>query len=222
MAYENDQSLYYAKQVPMQELVTYAGFTPVRRGSVFCLKEHDSFVIFPNKNKERKTTGFAPKVSSKKLEEEGFLGEQCVYRFLCDKSEGRPVNWVSENAKKTGVNPEGAAGAGYDMEYYNSKNEICYVEVKASTEGFEKGIRFYLSENEYNFAKSNGERYYVYYVANVRSSTPEIKVLDNLFVENQFNENAYSISVREYCVRAEVAGASNKLQNDLMDPSAKE
>ncbi len=50
MAYENDQSLYYAKQVPMQELVTYAGFTPVRRGSVFCLKEHDSFVIFPNRN----------------------------------------------------------------------------------------------------------------------------------------------------------------------------
>ncbi len=50
MAYENDQSLYYAKQVPMQELVTYAGFTPVRRGSVFCLKEHDSFVIFPKTN----------------------------------------------------------------------------------------------------------------------------------------------------------------------------
>ena len=48
MAYENDQSLYYAKQVPMQELVTYAGFTPVRRGSVFILKEHDSFVIFPS------------------------------------------------------------------------------------------------------------------------------------------------------------------------------
>ena len=25
MAYENDQSLYYAKQVPMEEPVTYAG-----------------------------------------------------------------------------------------------------------------------------------------------------------------------------------------------------
>ena len=50
MAYENDQSLYYAKQVPMEELVTYAGFTPVRRGSVFILKEHDSFVIFPKTN----------------------------------------------------------------------------------------------------------------------------------------------------------------------------
>ena len=34
----------------MEELVTYAGFTPVRRGSVFCLKEHDSFVIFPQTN----------------------------------------------------------------------------------------------------------------------------------------------------------------------------
>ena len=50
MAYENDQSLYYAKQVPMEELVTYAGFTPVRRGSVFILKEHDSFVIFSKTN----------------------------------------------------------------------------------------------------------------------------------------------------------------------------
>lgn len=175
-----------------------------------------------NRSKERKTTGFTPKVSSKKLEEEGFLGEQCVYRFLCDKSEGRPVNWVSENAKKTGVNPEGAAGAGYDMEYYNSKNEICYVEVKASTEGFEKGIRFYLSENEYNFARSNWERYYVYYVANVRSSTPEIKVLDNLFVENQFNESAYSVSVREYCVSAEVINPNNESKIDLTEPFAKE
>ena len=34
----------------MEELVTYAGFTPVRRGSVFILKEHDSFVIFPKTN----------------------------------------------------------------------------------------------------------------------------------------------------------------------------
>ena len=53
MAYENDQSLYYAKQVPMEELVTYAGFTPLRRGSVFILKEHDSFVIFPKRNNFR-------------------------------------------------------------------------------------------------------------------------------------------------------------------------
>ena len=53
MAYENDQSLYYAKQVPMEELVTYAGFTPLRRGSVFILKEHDSFVIFPKHNNFR-------------------------------------------------------------------------------------------------------------------------------------------------------------------------
>ena len=50
MAYESDNKLQYAKQVPMEELVTYAGFTPVRRGSVFVLKEHDSFVIFPKTN----------------------------------------------------------------------------------------------------------------------------------------------------------------------------
>ena len=50
MAYETDNKLLYAKQVPMEELVTYAGFTPIRRGSVFILKEHDSFVIFPKTN----------------------------------------------------------------------------------------------------------------------------------------------------------------------------
>ena len=37
----------------MEELVTYAGFTPLRRGSVFILKEHDSFVIFPKHNNFR-------------------------------------------------------------------------------------------------------------------------------------------------------------------------
>lgn len=50
MAYENDNELYYAKQVPIEELVTHAGFTPVKRGATYVLKEHDSFVIFPNTN----------------------------------------------------------------------------------------------------------------------------------------------------------------------------
>ena len=39
-----------AKQVSIIELVRNAGYTPVKRGSVYVLKEHDSFVIFPNTN----------------------------------------------------------------------------------------------------------------------------------------------------------------------------
>lgn len=50
MTYENDNELYYAKQVPIAELVTQAGYTPVKRGATYVLKEHDSFVIFPNTN----------------------------------------------------------------------------------------------------------------------------------------------------------------------------
>lgn len=50
MTFENDNEIYYAKQVPIAELVTQAGYTPVKRGATYVLKEHDSFVIFPNTN----------------------------------------------------------------------------------------------------------------------------------------------------------------------------
>ena len=49
MIYENKKT-YYAKQIPLTELVSNAGYTPIRNGSVFILKEHDSFVIFPETN----------------------------------------------------------------------------------------------------------------------------------------------------------------------------
>ena len=49
MAYD-DGRLQAAKDVRMEDLVTRAGYTPVRHGSVFVLKEHDSFVIFPQTN----------------------------------------------------------------------------------------------------------------------------------------------------------------------------
>ncbi|MBR4513794.1 MAG: DUF3991 and TOPRIM domain-containing protein [Lachnospiraceae bacterium] len=42
--------LEIAKSVPLTELVVHAGYTPLKRGSKYILREHDSFVIFPNTN----------------------------------------------------------------------------------------------------------------------------------------------------------------------------
>lgn len=47
----NDNDVIFnAKQVSMVELVSRAGYTPVKQGSYYKLKEHDSFVIFPKTN----------------------------------------------------------------------------------------------------------------------------------------------------------------------------
>ena len=51
MTFENDNEIFYAKQVPIAELVTQAGYTPVERGATYELKEHDSFVIFTKENR---------------------------------------------------------------------------------------------------------------------------------------------------------------------------
>ena len=46
----NDELVSDVKRVSMLELVSRAGYTPIKNGSVYILKEHDSFVIFPKTN----------------------------------------------------------------------------------------------------------------------------------------------------------------------------
>lgn len=50
MGEDSDKRLYIAKNYPMTDLVTHAGFTPIPQGGKYILKEHDSFVIFPDTN----------------------------------------------------------------------------------------------------------------------------------------------------------------------------
>ena len=114
------------------------------------------------------------------------------------------VNWVSENAKKMGVNPEGGAGCGYDIEFVDANGYRKYVEVKAAKKSKEYGIRFYMSDFEFEFGRKHAEDYMVYYVCNVKSEHPQILIFDNVFKNKEFNKKNFGVEISsEYIITAQ-------------------
>ncbi|WBA44056.1 DUF3883 domain-containing protein (plasmid) [Hymenobacter canadensis] len=88
-------------------------------------------------------------------DETAFLGEYCAYRALCDLFGAERVEWCSELAIKAGRGYGGLAGHGYDMRYRDDKDEVRYVEVKATTG--EMSV-FHLSRNELQVGESSLHR----------------------------------------------------------------
>ena len=150
-----------------------------------------------NENKEWASTGYT---AQKNLEKIGLRGEKVVYRFLKEKY--KTTKWVSENAKTAGVNPEGRAGLGYDMEYIDEFDNRKYVEVKASKTG---NLLFHVSGNEFDFARNHHQDFAVYFVSRAMSEKPTIMVLDDVFDENGVNEQNYGVETKEeYIVSATI------------------
>lgn len=155
-------------------------------------------------NRGRATTGFTAKTSKKEQERIGLTGEQLVYEFLLGQENVEQVTWVSENAKKVGVNPEGGAGCGYDMEYVDSDGRRKYVEVKASKSAKEAGVRFYMSDFEYRFGTEHAEDYLVYYVSGARSAHPQILIFENVFRNHDLNRKSFTVETSsEYTITAQ-------------------
>jgi hypothetical protein len=88
-------------------------------------------------------------------DETAFLGEYSAYRTLCSLFGADRVEWCSELAVKAGRGYGGLAGHGYDMRYRDDKDEVRYVEVKASTG--EMSV-FHLSRNELQVGESSLHR----------------------------------------------------------------
>ena len=79
------------------------------------------------------------------------------------------------------------------------------MEVKASKASKEDGIRFYMSDNEYDFARKNADNYLVYYVCSVRLECPQLLVFDDVFERSSFNKKNYAIeSTSEYTITAKI------------------
>lgn len=154
--------------------------------------------------KNRTTTGFSNKGSKKSLESIGLAGEEIVYEQLLKDENKQLVRWVSENAKKKNINPEGGAGFGYDMEYIDLAGNRKYVEVKAAKNGKESGIKFYLSDYEYEFGRQHADDYLIYYVCNATTNHPQILIFDDVFKKYDFNKKSYSVDISsEYTVYAQ-------------------
>lgn len=171
----------------------------------FLIKDTCPVIIKNNKKKNKKNIGYVKKNNTKENEHAGLEGERVVYESLLKKETLKLVNWVSENAKKMNVNPEGGAGCGYDIEYIDADGQRKYIEVKASKSKLDDDIRFYLSENEFNFGKKHSDDYLIYYVCDVFSDNPQIMIFDNVFQNNSFNKKKFSLFERsEYMITAQI------------------
>jgi len=148
--------------------------------------------------------GFARKDNSKEKVRTGFRGEQLVYKALSESDKYARVNWLSENAKKAGVCPEGRAGLGYDIEAYDEEGNRLLIEVKASKQSVFDGIRFQLSDNEYRTALNNPNAYHIYYVGKVFDSEPEMYLIDNLIAENEISSSFSAQCKKEFIITASI------------------
>ena len=156
------------------------------------------------KTKPKRMTGFGQKNSGRDLEKIGMRGEQLVYDYRKKDETKKLVRWVSENAKRAAENPEGGAGYGYDIEYVDSEGRRKYVEVKSAKSRKEAGIRFFMSDYEFEFGRKNAEDYLVYYVSDVKGEHPQILIFDNLFKNNDFNKKNFTLEVsNEYTISAQ-------------------
>lgn len=137
----------------------------------------------------------------------GAFAEKLVYEQM--RSSYNNVIWVSENAKKEGVNPDGIGGLGYDLKYTNADGKIAYVEIKSAVSS---NITFIITENELNFAEEHPAQYEVFLVTSVMNDEDrKIYQLSNLFSyadgEDRFSNSKFSISGDNYTIRCQIANS---------------
>ena len=130
----------------------------------------------------------------------GAFAEEVVYRTFAQNF--KDVNWVSENAKKKGVNPEGIGGLGYDLTFVDENGDNIYVEIK-STSGSD--ITFMITDNELSFAEKNHQKYEVALVTNINDeSNRKIHRLQGIFSyqdgESRYENSKFSLSSDDYTV----------------------
>jgi hypothetical protein len=135
----------------------------------------------------------------------GAVAEEIVYKSFQEQDDYKDVNWVSENAKKKGINPSGIGGYGYDLTYKNKNDETIYVEIK-STVGDK--ICFIMTENELGVAEQKRDKYEIALVINIKDENKrKIIVLPNLFVykngENRFKNSKFKLFADNYSVTCE-------------------
>jgi len=156
----------------------------------------DDINISKPKDAQRRIKGSQPgrrqktRLSDKEKEEIGLLGEQFVYEKLLRDKSLKNIKWVSLNAKKAEVNPNGNDNLGYDLTYEDSSENLHYIEVKSSKND---DTTFTISKNEVEFGESHVERYEIWLVRKIfDESIPTPLRLTNFFKyaeEESFTKN---------------------------------
>lgn len=127
--------------------------------------------------------------TKKKNKKCGNIGELLIYNLLCSKYGKNNVFPRSEAFVDLKILKPGQAESGdYDLSYVDTDGFRYFVEVKTGKEGM-----FYISGNEYNFAKENSDKYKLYLVFDIDQKQPKYIELPNKFWEN----NKYNITCIE-------------------------
>ena len=142
----------------------------------------------------KKGTPIGKRVDGSKTNDEtqsliGIVAEKAVYEILVEKY--KIVEWMSKNAAKAEVNPEGSDAHGYDMYYIDENEEIQFVEVKGKSSS---DRHFFISSPEYHFALQKKENYRILQVFNtLDNENRKIEDIGNVFLLNE-NEELFNNS----------------------------
>jgi hypothetical protein len=131
----------------------------------------------------------------------GIVAEKQVFEKLSELYSS--VEWISKNAAKAGVNPEGTDLHACDIKYTDHDNQLHYVEVKGKIDDQKQ---FYISFPEYCKAINERENYHLFVVLNALDN-PHRKILDlgniflleddtDLFNNKRFTANFCNLEIR--------------------------
>ena len=122
----------------------------------------------------------------------GMVAEKTVYDYLLIRNSS--TEWISKNAARAGVNPEGSDSNGCDITYVDEANQIQYIEVKGK---IDNQNHFYISYPEYCKAIEKKENYRIILVKNALDNEKrEIIDIGNIFLldddSDVFNNKRFS------------------------------
>lgn len=154
-----------------------------------CLNEHDMTATISNIQTEglpvvssgstgpKHGNGNRKPMSERRKKDIGFVGEVVVFTTL-KKQHVQSLSWDSEYAKEAGVNLKGDEMNHYDLKF-KKDDEYHFVEVKSTTSD---NLEFEISEPEFEFAMSQGNKYEIYIVTNVEDEKRKINNIGNPFI----------------------------------------
>ncbi|OFY84117.1 MAG: hypothetical protein A3F72_19760 [Bacteroidetes bacterium RIFCSPLOWO2_12_FULL_35_15] len=130
----------------------------------------------------------------------GIVAEKSVYDLMLLKNSS--TEWISKNAARAGVNPEGSDSHGCDITYVDEFNQIQYVEVKGA---IDNQNHFYITYKEYYKALKEKENYQIILVKfALDNEKREPNHLGNIFLldansdvfhNNKFSANFNSLEI---------------------------
>jgi len=150
-------------------------------------------------------------------EDWGLYAERSVYYKLAELYGEKSVMWVSENARKDNVNPDGEAGHGYDMKYINENSDTIFVEVKSAKS---HDLSFIITESELRFAEKHAKNHEIILVTDIENEPIPYR-LPNMFSytvgESRSKNSRFAITLNgSYTVQCEL-GALDKSPSPQTD-----